>query len=1176
MKSIKSIYLLVSFLLLSSFSSVKSGAILGKIGLGAIKGDSKAVKLVTGVGEKQAQLEGLLAYKKGLSDKEDDFLASLKSGINNVNGKTSNYKNSLTVAPSYEHAFLNKCIGILSKEYQSFLNMQIYNKQLFSVVDQHIKLLNSYLKDSGFKSVVLDRRSVYHFSDLEMNNRKIFDQEDKLAHLTEQKGDATIDLENLKHKQSSTEAMLKEKEKDQKEFLSKKDGEDKDDESLSFSIKQQGEILDLEVELQKKQNNLELLKVEDAQQRFNFISTSIEIESERLSVLKDQRQFIKDSLQVDLAAIEKVEKELSDKKEDIVATQDAMIREITTLSITREKYKDKTEKLSEKYSDIKTDSPGADEWVVDPKTAEEYIALCEIGYERAQIDILNRKIELLRAKSDMQKSGVDSLEILVSIMKSWHKITTDGLKTKEEVEDEEKQYSKIKKEQESELSLYRDKRSTVTNYISIKNKTASNIKGVSKKLKEDKNTIFKQRAGDYNVCLNKITAAQKLVGDQIDLNAKLLEAYSKFISTIRETLQQVTAIVNELGSDSVWHRSSQAITLHDIKNIIPDIQTFLHWTYLLGASFISKFSIPAFFILARRVASHPLGLLLFILKLLALLFIFAFLRNYLSKLPKFLLKLKEQYHGLMFINCMLAVVIEFVEQNLLLLYGWGIFWVAISTVFAQYTFPRLVFYLFSIIYLSFFARKFVSYLSLFNKKHKYPIFSVSFQKKFLDVFSFFMYSTIVIFFFRSAFSTVMQHSGLCMILLALYSIIFRVLLILLIGKEEILSIIPTGSKVWNWLAEVVQDYYNIILFSIIVVMIMADPYVGGLEGLILYVLWGTIGTIVLAWVLITVHAFFRKLLAQTFFYSTPEEGLKPRFDEAKTMYSFGIVFLFAFFVALGALIGSYIWGKSISLTVIGSWFTQTNYAFQFGNETQKVSVLDFIMIISYIPFGFVISYLIDRFFLKRVFSVLHLEPGIHNTISSLLHYFVIVFVFIIGLSKEGFGSIIIYFIGPILLGLVLALKDVFNDLVAYFIILIQRPVKIGDFIVLTDGTGGVVRRITPRTVVLRRKDSYTLVVPNSKILQDVVSNWSYSRSYYAFDDILITVPYDSDVKKVMELLFEVLDENISILKSPKPIVRLNEFGECGLVFMLRAFVSSSKVLMMWDIMADVRLSVFNK
>mgnify|MGYP006426551891 CR=1 FL=1 len=53
-------------------------------------------------------------------------------------------------------------------------------------------------------------------------------------------------------------------------------------------------------------------------------------------------------------------------------------------------------------------------------------------------------------------------------------------------------------------------------------------------------------------------------------------------------------------------------------------------------------------------------------------------------------------------------------------------------------------------------------------------------------------------------------------------------------------------------------------------------------------------------------------------------------------------------------------------------------------------------------------------------------------------------------------------------------------------------------------------------------------------------------------------------------------KNISILKSPKPIVRLNEFGECGLVFMLRAFVSSSKVLMMWDIMADVRLSVFNK
>ena len=77
----------------------------------------------------------------------------------------------------------------------------------------------------------------------------------------------------------------------------------------------------------------------------------------------------------------------------------------------------------------------------------------------------------------------------------------------------------------------------------------------------------------------------------------------------------------------------------------------------------------------------------------------------------------------------------------------------------------------------------------------------------------------------------------------------------------------------------------------------------------------------------------------------------------------------------------------------------------------------------------------------------------------------------------------------------------------------------------------------------------------------------------AFDDILLTVPFETDTEKAKVILEKVLDENTSVLKSPKPIVRLNEFGEQGLIFLVRGFVSSSNVNMMWEIAGEVRMGI---
>ena len=88
-----------------------------------------------------------------------------------------------------------------------------------------------------------------------------------------------------------------------------------------------------------------------------------------------------------------------------------------------------------------------------------------------------------------------------------------------------------------------------------------------------------------------------------------------------------------------------------------------------------------------------------------------------------------------------------------------------------------------------------------------------------------------------------------------------------------------------------------------------------------------------------------------------------------------------------------------------------------------------------------------------------------------------------------------------------------------------------------------------------------------------VTNWNYSRTYFAFEDMYLTVSYTCDPNCVKELMLDVLDKNVNVLKNPAPIVRLHEFTDNGFQFMIRGFLSPDKVHDQFDIASDVRLEL---
>jgi len=88
-----------------------------------------------------------------------------------------------------------------------------------------------------------------------------------------------------------------------------------------------------------------------------------------------------------------------------------------------------------------------------------------------------------------------------------------------------------------------------------------------------------------------------------------------------------------------------------------------------------------------------------------------------------------------------------------------------------------------------------------------------------------------------------------------------------------------------------------------------------------------------------------------------------------------------------------------------------------------------------------------------------------------------------------------------------------------------------------------------------------------------ITNWNYSRSFIGFPDMYLSVPYLVDPNEVKTLITRVLDGNTNVLKNPRPVIRLEEFGEHGYIFLIRGFLSPDNAANQHDIASDVRFSL---
>ncbi len=223
-------------------------------------------------------------------------------------------------------------------------------------------------------------------------------------------------------------------------------------------------------------------------------------------------------------------------------------------------------------------------------------------------------------------------------------------------------------------------------------------------------------------------------------------------------------------------------------------------------------------------------------------------------------------------------------------------------------------------------------------------------------------------------------------------------------------------------------------------------------------------------------------------------------------------------------------------------------------EFELIKVGDFVItpfeILSVLILFFVLrlAIIIVRRFFKREVKKGRFDEGRASSISKIIIYFL--WVVSIAYALDIVGIKITFLLAgsaALLVGVGLGLQQTFNDFISGIILLFEGSVKEGDVIELEDKTVGRVREINMRVSLISTRDEISILIPNSKLVNDSVINWSHNTRLTRFA-VQVGVAYGSDVELVKELLVEATKDVPKVSERKKPVARFKGFGDSALDF----------------------------
>ncbi len=247
------------------------------------------------------------------------------------------------------------------------------------------------------------------------------------------------------------------------------------------------------------------------------------------------------------------------------------------------------------------------------------------------------------------------------------------------------------------------------------------------------------------------------------------------------------------------------------------------------------------------------------------------------------------------------------------------------------------------------------------------------------------------------------------------------------------------------------------------------------------------------------------------------------------------------------------------------------YNLTIGTDNQiSIGLSNIIWAILIILIARLFYWIITVIFLQGFYQAKNVDRGVRFALNQLLGYVVFAIGIIIALQHLGINMSLMWAgAAALLVGVGIGLQQTFADFFAGITMLFERSVKIGDVLEL-ENFRGIVKRIGLRTSVLITPEEKRLVIPNSKLTNNKVNNWSQSSRGLRFS-VQVGIAYGSDTDLVKKILLNVANKTSGILKTPKPFVRFDDFGDSALVFTLLFF--SKSYMHVENIQSDLRFEI---
>lgn len=242
------------------------------------------------------------------------------------------------------------------------------------------------------------------------------------------------------------------------------------------------------------------------------------------------------------------------------------------------------------------------------------------------------------------------------------------------------------------------------------------------------------------------------------------------------------------------------------------------------------------------------------------------------------------------------------------------------------------------------------------------------------------------------------------------------------------------------------------------------------------------------------------------------------------------------------------------------------------SETQVLTLGQLLLGIILLVLAWFGSVLMSRLLANRILTKTRLKQDNVAIIQKILFFAFLIFITMMVLTYLNIPLAAFAFVsGAVAIGVGFGARNIIENFLSGWILMSERPIRIGDVIDL-DGNLGNVIGIGHRSTMIRRNDGANIVVPNSQILESKLINWTLVDPNIR-TSVRVGVAYGTDLELVKRLLLEAVGSVNEIINEPGPLIVFEDFGDSALVFDVFYWVSMLCGKEMRQIRSDLRFAI---